>query len=165
MQAFRDHSAAVFGGWVEEYLSERDQMTDYAVAFGQSARTVTAQRFMQSVATEADMWAALGPILQRFDALICPTLALPAVPLDHDPAGPDMTIAGESVAADFGWMLTYPFNMLSPLPVLAVPSGVAANNIPTGIQIVARPYDDAGAFRVGAALEEARPWAHRRPSL
>lgn len=164
-QAFRDHSAAVFGGWVEEHLAERDRMTDYAVAFGERARTVTAQSFMRSVATEADMWAALGPILQRFDALICPTLALPAVPLDHDPAGPDMDIAGASVAADFGWMLTYPFNMLSPLPVLAVPSGVAANNLPTGIQIVARPYDDAGAFRVGAVLEEARPWAHRRPSL
>ena len=76
-----------------------------------------------------------------------------------------MTIAGESVDADFGWMLINPFNMLSPLPVLAVPSGVAANNLPTGIQIVARPYDDAGAFRVGAALDEARPWTHRRPSI
>ena len=163
LQAFRDHSAAVFGGWVEEYLAERAQMTDYAVAFGEAAKTVSARSFMQSVATEADMWATLSPVFQRSDALICPTLAVPAVPLNHDPAGPDMTIAGRSAAADFGWMLTYPFNMLSPLPVLAVPSGAADSGVPTGIQIVARPYDDATAFRVGAAVEAQRPWAHRRP--
>lgn len=165
LQAFRDHAAAVFGGWVEEYLAEAGRMTDYAVAFGESARTVTARRFMQSVATEAEMWGALSPILQRFDALLCPTLAVPAVPLNHDPAGPDMTIAGTQVAADFGWMLTYPFNMLSPLPVLAVPSGISTDNLPTGIQIVARPYDDAMAFRVGSALEAQRPWIHRHPPL
>lgn len=158
LQAFRNHSAAVFGGWVEEYLADRAQMTGYAVAFGETAKTVTAQSIMQSVATEADMWAALGPVLQRCDALICPTLAVPAVPLNHDPAGPDMTIAGRAVAADFGWMLTYPFNMLSPLPVLAVPSGVADNGVPTGLQIVASPYDDRTGFRVGAAVEARRPW-------
>ena len=61
-----------------------------------------------------------------------------------------------------GWTLTYPFNLLGPLPVLAVPSGVADNGVPTGVQIVARPFDDARVFEVGAALERARPWDYRR---
>lgn len=163
LQAFRDHAAAIFGGWVEDYLDQKEQMTDYAVAFGETAKTVTAKRFLQSVATEAAMWDKLSPVLQRCDAFICPTLATPSVPLDHDPAGPDLTIAGKDVAADFGWMLTYPFNMLSPLPVLAVPSGQASSGIPTGIQIVGRPYDDVGTFRIGSALEAVRPWAGRHP--
>lgn len=163
LTAFRDHAAAIFGGWVEEYLDQRSQMTDYAIAFGETAKTLTAKRFMESVATEAAMWDRLSPILGRCDAFICPTLAVPAVPLNHDPAGPAMKIAGCDVAADFGWMLTYPFNMLSPLPVLAVPSGVATNGIPTGIQIVGRPYDDLTTFRIGAALEAQRPWQSRRP--
>jgi aspartyl-tRNA(Asn)/glutamyl-tRNA(Gln) amidotransferase subunit A len=55
--------------------------------------------------------------------------------------------------------MTTPFNVLAPCPVLAVPSGVASNGVPTGVQIVGRTYDDVGAFRVGAALERVRPWA------
>jgi aspartyl-tRNA(Asn)/glutamyl-tRNA(Gln) amidotransferase subunit A len=55
--------------------------------------------------------------------------------------------------------MTTPFNVLSPCPVLAVPSGTASNGVPTGVQIVGRTYDDAAAFRVGAALERVRPWA------
>jgi aspartyl-tRNA(Asn)/glutamyl-tRNA(Gln) amidotransferase subunit A len=34
-----------------------------------------------------------------------------------------------------------------------LPSGTAANGIPTGVQIVARTYDDETVFRLGAVLE------------
>ena len=62
-------------------------------------------------------------------------------------------------------MLTLPFNVMSRCPVLAVPSGLADNGVPTGVQIVGRTYDDETVFRVGAALERERPWADRRPAL
>jgi len=65
-----------------------------------------------------------------------------------------MVINGNEIDADFGWMLTYPFNMLSTLPVLNVPSGHATNGIPMGVQIVGRPYQDFSVFQVGKALEE-----------
>ena len=35
------------------------------------------------------------------------------------------------------------------------PSGVAASGIPTGVQIVGRPYDDEMVFRIGLTLEES----------
>ena len=57
---------------------------------------------------------------------------------------------------------------MSRCPVLAVPSGFADNGVPTGIQIVGRTYDDETVFRVGAALEQVRPWfdtPERRPAL
>jgi aspartyl-tRNA(Asn)/glutamyl-tRNA(Gln) amidotransferase subunit A len=59
------------------------------------------------------------------------------------------------------------WNMLSRLPVLAVPAGISPNGLPVGIQIIARSYDDARVFRVGAALERLRPWLdvpERRPA-
>jgi Asp-tRNA(Asn)/Glu-tRNA(Gln) amidotransferase A subunit family amidase len=37
--------------------------------------------------------------------------------------------------------------------------------VPTGIQIVARPFDDVTAFRIGAALEQVRPWPRTAPAL
>jgi aspartyl-tRNA(Asn)/glutamyl-tRNA(Gln) amidotransferase subunit A len=39
--------------------------------------------------------------------------------------------------------------------VLALPSGLAADGVPTGVQVVGRTYDDPMVFRVGAALEAA----------
>jgi Asp-tRNA(Asn)/Glu-tRNA(Gln) amidotransferase A subunit family amidase len=64
--------------------------------------------------------------------------------------------------------MTFPFNVASRCPVLAVPSGFADNGVPTGIQIVGRTYDDATVFRAGAAYERVRPWldtAERRPAI
>ena len=45
--------------------------------------------------------------------------------------------------------------MLHNCPVLAVPSGLTAQGVPTGIQIVGRTWDDARVFRAGLAYEKA----------
>ena len=51
--------------------------------------------------------------------------------------------------------LTPPFNIASRCPVLAVPTGVADNGVPTGAQIVGRTYEDVTPFRLGLAYEAA----------
>lgn len=68
---------------------------------------------------------------------------------------PEFSINGSPVEPTLGWVMTYPFNMLSRCPVRAVPSGRAANNVPTGIQIVGRPYDDLSVFQAAANYENA----------
>lgn len=157
--AFRNHAAVIFGAWVADYLQDsREEMTSYAGAFGETAATVGAKDFMQSLATEAGMWERLSAVLERFQLLICPTLAVPGVALNHSPIDPDFQINGRPVAADFGWMLTYPFNMLSPLPVMSIPSGFTRCGVPTGMQIVGRPYDDLSVFRGASTYERASAW-------
>jgi amidase len=114
------------------------------------------------------MYETLGPILQKYRLLICPTLAVPAVGAEHDPTGPNLRINGVEVDAMLQWCLTYPFNMLSRCPVMSVPSGLAKSGVPTGIQIVGRTFDDVSVFRAAAAFEQARPWLdtpERRPKL
>ncbi|MFN8155897.1 MAG: hypothetical protein U0R68_00655 [Candidatus Nanopelagicales bacterium] len=64
--------------------------------------------------------------------------------------------------------LTPVFNVASRHPVLNVPSGLGPNGVPTGVQVVARPYDDVTAFHAGAAAErELGIWNDPswRPSL
>ena len=61
---------------------------------------------------------------------------------------------GKKADAEYGWVMTHPFNMLHNCPVLAVPSGHAATGIPTGIQIVARTWDDARVFKAALAFEK-----------
>jgi amidase len=115
------------------------------------------------------MYDSLGPLLEEYRVLICPTAALPAVPADFDPARDKAMINGKEVDPFLGWVMTSPFNTLSRCPVLAVPSGRASSNVPTGIQIVGRSYSDEDVFQAGIAYETALGgWfgtAAERPAL
>jgi amidase len=114
------------------------------------------------------MYERLGPILQEHELLVCPTTALPAVPATFSPVRDPLTIAGKLQPSPRQWYLTYPFNMLGPLPVASVPCGHARNGLPLGLQLVGRAYDDAAVFRAAAAFERAAPWdyaAGHRPRI
>ena len=78
-----------------------------------------------------------------------------AVPADLDPTSTEVRINAISVDPVLGWVMTYPFNVLSRCPVMRVPSGRADTGVPTGIQIVGRSSDAASVFRAGAAYAPA----------
>ncbi len=145
--------------------AHRELMTDYALKFAEAAERLTGIDDVHRTFERAHlMYQTLGPALSQFDALICPTLAIPAVKAEHDPYDPEFFVAGKRVDPEYGWAMTHPFNMLHNCPVLAVPSGRAGNGVPTGVQIVGRTFDDATVFRVGRALERARPQWFVSPS-
>ena len=48
-------------------------------------------------------------------------------------------------------------------PAMSVPLGWPRNGLPIGVQFAAGFEDEATLFRLGAQLEAAEPWAHRRP--
>jgi amidase len=50
-------------------------------------------------------------------------------------------------------------------PAAVVPWGLDAKGIPLSIQLVGRPNDEATLVSLGAQIEAARPWAHRRPPV
>jgi len=64
-----------------------------------------------------------------------------------------------------GYDMTEVFNFVSQCPVYSVPSGFAADGLPTALQIVGRRFEDNSVLRIGAALEHHRPWADKRPNI
>jgi amidase len=46
-----------------------------------------------------------------------------------------------------------------------VPWDLDGNGLPTSIQLVGRPYDEATLLSLGAQIEQARPWVQRRPPV
>ncbi|MGZ6778995.1 MAG: amidase [Mycobacterium sp.] len=50
-------------------------------------------------------------------------------------------------------------------PAAVVPWGLDRDGLPTSIQLVGRPFDEATLLSLSAQLERARPWAQRRPPV
>lgn len=156
LQAAMDYLGHLFGGYLSGLLEEHgDLMTSYCRDFAEKAMGSSAQSFVGSLETAGQMYGTLGPILEEFDLLICPTTATPAVKADFDPSQDRVEINGKEVRPELGWAMTTPFNTLSRCPVLQLPSGHAANGVPTGIQLVGRTYCDADVFQAGLAYETA----------
>ena len=146
------HFHAIMGAGISAIRDEhRDLLSDYTVAFADSMERV-GLGFYEGLEHEGEMWQPLGELFERFDVLVCPTMAT-----EGYVAG-EAYLDGIDVGGRHLWhhilgAMTLPFNILSRCPVLSVPSGLGSNGVPTGVQVVARPYDDAMAFRVGAAVE------------
>lgn len=167
LTAFWHHLHGIFGVYLARLLKNHsDEMTSYARAFAERSLNVTAADMLWAIEVECAMFRRLSAVFQRYDLLVCPTLAVASVKADHDPEDPGFQVNGVGVDARIQWCLTYPFNMMSRCPVMSVPSGFAASGVPTGIQLVGRPFDDVAVFRAAAAYERARPWLdapERRP--
>ncbi|UVK47186.1 amidase [Mesorhizobium sp. AR07] len=146
----------LFGAFLSKLLpNHADEMTSYARKFAEDGASSKATDFVGSLEVAGRMYTTLGPLLEKYDVLICPTTALPSVPADFDQTKDEVRINGKLVNPALGWVMTTPFNTMSRCPVLSVPSGHAKNGVPTGIQIIGRTYCDEDVFRAGMAYEKA----------
>lgn len=158
LTAASNYLGHLFGNSIAAMLPRhRERMTNYARSFAEFGRRTSGADLLASMQVLNEMYATLGPLLERYNAFICPTMPLPAVRADYDPGVDRCEINGREVHPVWGWTMTYPFNMLSRCPVMSVPSGFAGNGVPTGVQIVGRTFDDVSVFRVAAELERLAP--------
>ena len=134
-------------------VDHADDLTDYALATINSLKHTSLDDMARSWEVQHEMYQTFGPIMERSDVFICPTTALPALKADHDTLSTNFRVDGKVVDPEYGWILTHHFNMLHYCPVISVPSGFANNNVPTGIQIVGRTFDDQKVFTAARAFE------------
>lgn len=105
--------------------------------------------------------------LRAADLLAAPATPVPAWPLEahtvtaHDyRTGQDVTLPTTHILL----RLTAPSN-LTGLPAVTVPCGFTAGGLPIGLQLIGRPWDEAGVLAAAHAYEAATPWHTRRPAL
>ena len=158
----------LFADMLEKALAEHgDVVSDYVPELLETAHGFTADDYRRSFAVADALWDDhLGPMFAAHDAFVMPTVACPEVPAANRQRTL-LSVEGRLVT-DTDTAMTVLWNMFGRCPVLAVPSGRTRGGLPTGIQIVGRPHDEAMVFRLGAALEARRPWLdapERRPVL
>ncbi|MGC6484634.1 MAG: amidase [Candidatus Puniceispirillales bacterium] len=117
------------------------------------AMSAVAFRRLDEIRTR--QWHQFAAAMQGYDALLCPTMALPAPPLEARES--DYT----TVAADgrlHGLDMTCVFNSIGQCPALSVPSGVTASGLPTAVQIIGQRFDDNTVLKIGQSLESLCGW-------
>jgi Asp-tRNA(Asn)/Glu-tRNA(Gln) amidotransferase A subunit family amidase len=160
------HWESLFATVASKYLNEyRFHMDPIVVKLLERGLNHSATDLYKVNIHRGDMHTKLSSIMKDYDCLVCPTTALPSVPVDHDQSSDNFFIEGQRVDATYGWFLTNPFNLMSQSPVISVPSGFSSSGVPTGIQIIGRNYDDINVFRVATAYETARPWNNVHPRI
>jgi amidase len=99
-----------------------------------------------------------------FDVLLTPTSAiLPPVAgatMEAQHATPDAPIGDVVASVSFT-----AFGNVTGLPAISLPLHWTDDDIPVGIQLTGGPWDEATLIGLSAQLEQALPWAERRPAL
>ncbi|PSL00822.1 amidase [Murinocardiopsis flavida] len=100
--------------------------------------------------------------LQRFDAVLTPTVALPPVPVGHFDADGDPEAEFRRMAEFTPY--TTVFNITGQ-PAVSLPLHVNEAGLPIGVQLAGRMGGEPTLIALSAQLEAARPWADRKPPI
>jgi len=98
-----------------------------------------------------------------YDLILSPTMRIPPIKLGAFDLVPDDPMRWAKLSSAFG-ALTCVYNGTGQ-PAMSVPLFWNDDNIPIGVQFAGRFGDEATLFRLAAQLEQARPWADRKPPI
>lgn len=120
---------------------------------------ITPEDYFEAVRQRGVLGTQMRVFMERYDALITPTLPIAAFE------------AGKLSPIDDGtgkWVnwtpFSYPFN-LTQQPAASVPCGFTKSGLPAGLHIVGKMFEDRTVLRVSQAYEEASDWGKVRPVM
>jgi len=158
-QAWRTIFLGGIGARLAAFLERRGEIDPGLLAVVEEALAAPPTASVQAWFDRLAWWQQARALFERYDLLLCPTVATAAFPLGV--LWPS-EVDGTPVDREAGSAFTFPFN-LTGQPAATVPCGFTREGLPVGLQIVGRRFDDVTVLRASAAFEEARPWAHLRP--
>jgi amidase len=123
---------------------------------------VSGPEFVAAASAARNMARRVVGAHMRFDVVLTPTLALPPRPVGWFTEGGDP-------AQDYARQQAFtPYTSLYNItgqPALSLPLGWTDAELPIGVQLVGAPGADRLLLELGATLEQAAPWADRRPPV
>ena len=143
-------------GWLTERLEAYGERTRSRLLQGQ---TIPAIDYLRAQQQRRTFSSNLRFIMQRMNALVLPTIPIPAIPIDQT----DQDILIDSVTENATaalLRLTMPFNPAG-LPAISLPCGFTDDNLPIGLQIVGKPFEESMILRIAHAYQQLTDW-HRR---
>jgi amidase len=151
-------AGALWGGLDIEKIEPLSREMLEAARKMSSTEATGALAFLRGVCRAVVSWWT------EHDVLITPTLAQPPIPLgslDPDPGAPAMQMLEK--AGDF-----VPFTPLinaTGQPAISLPLHQSTEGLPIGVQLIGPPAGEELLLSLSAQIEQAAPWADRRPAM
>jgi aspartyl-tRNA(Asn)/glutamyl-tRNA(Gln) amidotransferase subunit A len=149
-------------GNYSRYLAEwENQMDPSLVACIKDGMRFSAVQYVEMRDRKLAYWDNVRKLFEEYDLLLTPTTSVAAFPSrrlypEHFEDHP------------WDWSrwagFSYPFNFTGQ-PAATVPCGFTPGELPVGLQIVGRRFDDLTVLQASRAFEQIRPWADKRPQL
>jgi amidase len=132
-------------------------------AIHEHGRAWTASDYLLAIAELQRAARAIAHWHQSYDLWLTPTVSTPPPPLGTFDWVPENPLRGYQRDAEFCPFT--PVQNFTGQPAMSVPLWWNEAGLPIGVQFAAPFGDEATLFRLAGQLEQARPWAHRRPPL
>lgn len=148
--------AALASGHRDTYPA---RATDYGEGMRQSLEAghqLTAVELSDAVNAGLTLRAQIDALFDEVDLLLMPVIATAVEPAGP-PAMPDMELALRRATATMAFSITGH-------PTLTLPAGLI-DGLPTALQLVARPFDEALLLRAGQAWQQHTSHHRERPPL
>ncbi|WP_460339742.1 amidase [Actinoallomurus acanthiterrae] len=124
-------------------------------------QAISAYELLRAQATLQAAVRGRLPVLEGYDVILHPTLAQPPVPIGYfEEVDPAENFERQKRFTPF----TSVYNVTGQ-PAVNVPLHWTDGGLPIGVMLVGRGGDEATLIALSAQLEEARPWADRRPPI
>jgi amidase len=129
----------------------------------QLGRGLDSGHFLQSMQELQKITRQIAEYFEGIDVLLTPTLGEPPAPLGTFDSPPGEPLTGLFRAASYV-PFTPPFNVTGQ-PGLSLPLHWNEAGLPIGVQFVGRFGDEETLLSLAGQLEQAAPWADRRPAV
>ena len=139
---------------------EKKKLLDPALAdVVEQAMAMTLDDHLDAVKARGALGTHMRQFMEGYDLLLTPTLPIPAFEAGRLSPGDDGT------AKWVNWTpFSYPFN-LTQQPAASVPCGFTKSDLPAGLHVIGRMFDDMTVLRACHAYEKATEWTKKRPRL
>jgi amidase len=140
-----------------------DQFEPFTWTLYEMGRCHTASDYLLALQGLQRASRKVARFFSDYDVWLTPTLAEPPIPLHtFDPSSKNPLQMLDRAAA---FVHVAPLANITGQPAMSVPLYWNDGGLPVGTHFMGRFGDEATLFRLAAQLEEARPWADRRPPV
>ncbi|WP_134700623.1 amidase [Ammoniphilus sp. YIM 78166] len=135
---------------LNQYKEWYGEDLQYRFEFGQS---ISAVQYLNAQRTRSKMIQEAKVKLSDYDALLAPANA--RQPFHIGTVPPDQAISN---------MFTLgrtPFGNITGFPALTLPCGFMPGNLPVGLQLIGKPFEERRILQIAEVYERSQPWVAR----
>ncbi len=122
---------------------------------GYVARLIPAADYLRALRIRAVMQRKIDELFERYDVLAAASFPIPSSPIEANLEGEEFDFPDPLGA----------FGNFCGLPAVSVPCGFSKENLPLGVQFVARAMGDGTALAAARLFQRMTDWHTKRPPV